>query len=74
VFPPFPRPARGHRHRATALAASADALVIARWAREAGPLVVITAEPPDSTRLREEIAWFDPGLRVHQLPDWETLP
>jgi transcription-repair coupling factor (superfamily II helicase) len=48
--------------------------VIARWAREAGPVAVITADAPDSARLREEIAWFDPGLRVHQLPDWETLP
>ena len=24
--------------------------------------------------MREEIAWFDPKLRVHRLPDWEILP
>jgi len=60
--------------RVAPLAPSADALAIARWARSLGPVAVFTADAPDSQRLREEIAWFDPALRVHQLPDWETLP
>ena len=37
-------------------------------------LAVIAASPLDAQRLREEIAWFAPQLRVHLLPDWETLP
>ena len=28
----------------------------------------------DAQRLRDEIAWFAPDLRVALLPDWETLP
>jgi len=35
---------------------------------------VLTASALDAERLREEIAWFDPRLRVHRLPDWEILP
>ncbi len=35
---------------------------------------MVTASPLDAQRLAEEIAWFAPDLRVHLLPDWETLP
>ena len=38
------------------------------------PLLVLAASAQDAERLREEIAWFDPKLRVHRLPDWEMLP
>jgi len=69
------------RRRLTA-AGSSDALALAREARErllrpdpgVGPLLILTAAALDAERLREEIAWFDPGLRVHRLPDWEILP
>ena len=37
-------------------------------------LSVITASPLDAQRLKEEVTWFDPALRVHLLSDWETLP
>ncbi|MFO0483663.1 MAG: transcription-repair coupling factor [bacterium] len=74
VFPPAPRPSPGRPLRAAPLASSADALAIARWATALGPIAVFTADAPDSQRLLEEIAWFEPTLRVHQLPDWETLP
>ena len=53
---------------------SADALALAREARAGGPLVIVTASAQDAARLREEMAWFDPKLRVHRLPDWEILP
>ncbi|MFN3297115.1 transcription-repair coupling factor [Caldimonas sp.] len=57
---------------------SADALLLARFAREqtqAGRLTaVITAEPADAQRLHDEIAFFDPALRCAVFPDWETLP
>ncbi|HEX5128435.1 MAG TPA: transcription-repair coupling factor, partial [Usitatibacter sp.] len=53
---------------------SSDALWLAREARRAAPLLVLTASAQDAERLREEIAWFDTGLRVFRLPDWETLP
>ena len=55
-------------------AGSSDALWIARQARTRLPLLVLTASALDGERLREEIAWFAPGLRIHRLPDWEILP
>ena len=60
--------------RVAPLAPSSDALAIATWARRLGPIAVFCADAPDSQRLLEEVAWFDPTLRMHQLPDWETLP
>ena len=56
------------------LSGAADALALAWFAGQGRPLAVITANPLDAQRLREEISWFDPALRVHLLPDWETLP
>ncbi len=53
---------------------SSDALVLAREARERGPLLILAASARDAERLREEVAWFAPALRVHRLPDWEILP
>ena len=58
---------------------SADALLLARFAearKAAGsPLVaVVTAEPADTQRLEDELAFFAPGLRIAVFPDWETLP
>src|SRR5690348_14642056 len=53
---------------------SADALSLARAAASGAPLLVLAASAQDAERLREEIAWFAPGLAVHRLPDWETLP
>src|SRR5687768_13381184 len=53
---------------------SSDALWLAREARLEAPLLVLAASAQDAERLREEMAWFDPALRVFRLPDWETLP
>ena len=53
---------------------SADALFLARRAGQGSPLFVLTASAQDAERLRAEIAFFQPALRVHRLPDWETLP
>lgn len=55
-------------------AGSSDALFISRYATSTLPLFVLTSNAQDAERLREEIAWFAPALRVHRLPDWETLP
>jgi transcription-repair coupling factor (superfamily II helicase) len=52
---------------------SADALFFARHAQSGGPLFILTSNALDAERLREEIGWFAPALRVHRLPDWETL-
>ena len=62
------------RTRYGRLAGSADALALARLARASSPAAVIAASAADAQRLTEEIAWFDPKLRVSMLPDWETLP
>ncbi len=54
---------------------SGDGWLLADLARQAArPLVVLTADPLQAQRLADEIPLFAPGLRVRQLPDWETLP
>jgi transcription-repair coupling factor (superfamily II helicase) len=67
-------PSRGARLDLPVLAGSADALALAQLAGGGHMLAVVTANPLDAQRLQEEIAWFAPALRVHLLPDWETLP
>jgi transcription-repair coupling factor (superfamily II helicase) len=62
------------RPRYTQLAGSSDALALAQYAKNNSPLVVIAANALEAQRLVEEIPFFDPNLRVHLLPDWETLP
>jgi transcription-repair coupling factor (superfamily II helicase) len=67
-------PAAGGRVRTPPLHGSSDALLVAGLARARPPLAVFTAAGADGQRLLEEIAFFDRELRVHLLPDWETLP
>ena len=71
-LPSPPKP--GQRLDLPPLGPSADALALAQLARPGTLLAVLTASPLDAQRLAEEIAWFAPELRVHLLPDWETLP
>ena len=66
--------APGTRTTLPPLHGSADALALAELARESRPLVIITESAQDAERLRGEIAFFDPALKVMLLPDWETLP
>ncbi|MBI4986265.1 MAG: transcription-repair coupling factor, partial [Rhodocyclales bacterium] len=70
AVPPKP----GARQDLPPLAGSADALAIAQLAGDSRLLTVIVASPLDAQRLQEEVAWLAPALRVHLLPDWETLP
>ncbi|MBS0510905.1 MAG: transcription-repair coupling factor [Proteobacteria bacterium] len=67
-------PKAGARFDLPPLAGSADALAIAQLASRGRMLLVVTANPLDAQRLQEEINWAAPGLRLHLLPDWETLP
>jgi transcription-repair coupling factor (superfamily II helicase) len=62
------------KRRYTQLHGSSDALALARLARSAKPLIVFCASALDAQRLCEEIPYFEPGLAVNLLPDWETLP
>ncbi|MDD2685573.1 MAG: transcription-repair coupling factor [Gallionella sp.] len=62
------------RPRYTNLIGSSDALALAQLAEQKSPLVVIAANALEAQRLLEEIPFFSPALRVHLLPDWETLP
>jgi len=71
-LPAPPKP--GQRLDLPHLAASADALALAQLVEPGRVLAVVTASPLEAQRLAEEIAWFQPSLRVHLLPDWETLP
>src|SRR5487761_2535463 len=62
------------RPRYTHLTGSSDALALAQLAEKRAPIVLITASALEAQRLTEEIPFFAPELRVHLLPDWETLP
>ena len=57
---------------------SADALLLAQFAlaqSATGKLTcIVTAEPADTQRLEDELAFFAPALRIAVFPDWETLP
>ncbi len=70
IEPPQP----GGRVRSPPLHGSADAFLLAKLARAGRPLAVLTATAQDAQRLFEEIPFFDKGLKVQLLPDWETLP
>ena len=70
--PPLPSP--GQRTRFGGFHGSSDALALAQLAQTARPLVVVTETAWHAQRLRDEIPYFGPGLAVHLLPDWETLP
>jgi len=67
-------PAPGQRARAPLTHGSSDALAMAALALKARPLLIVTESAWHAQRLLEEIPFFAPGLRVHLLPDWETLP
>lgn len=67
-------PKPGQRLDLPPLPGASDALTISRLAQSERLLVVISASPLEALRLQEEIRWFAPQLRVHLLPDWETLP
>ena len=67
-------PPPGQRSRVTGLHGSSDALALAGLTSTRKPLAVLTSSASDGQRLVEEIRFFAPGLRVHLLPDWETLP
>jgi transcription-repair coupling factor (superfamily II helicase) len=64
----------GQKNRMGPFHGSADALAIAELAGKVRPLLVISATAADAQRLLEEIPFFNPALKVHLLPDWETLP
>ncbi len=65
----------GQRYAQPRPPGSGDALLLAALAREARhPLAAFCADPLAARRLADEIALFDPDLRVRFLPDWETLP
>ncbi|WP_284281220.1 transcription-repair coupling factor [Limnobacter litoralis] len=68
----------GHRLTLAHPPGSADSFLLAQLLQStttAGKLnVVVCAKTHDATRLLEEIKLFAPELRVHYLPDWETLP
>jgi len=62
------------RPRYSLLTGSSDALALAQYAGRKAPIAVIAANAQEAQRLVEELPFFDPKLRVHLLPDWETLP
>ncbi|MCP9759559.1 transcription-repair coupling factor, partial [Aquitalea sp. S1-19] len=67
-------PAAGQKTRIAALPQSADSAWIAAQARPGQCLLVLCASAQAAQRLKTEIAFFAPAIRVALLPDWETLP
>ena len=67
-------PRQGERNRVPTPHGSGSALVLARHAQTQRPLIVITESAGEAQRLVEELRFFAHDLRVHLLPDWETLP
>ena len=76
----LPVPKSGQATRTELSTNGEDGLALAELALKlknsspAKPLVILTASAFDAQRLLEEIPYFAPGLSVHLLPDWETLP
>jgi len=74
----LPTLAPGKRFTLPRSVGSSDALLLARFAqaqKAAGRLTALfTAEPADTQRLEDELAFFAPELRIAVFPDWETLP
>ncbi|MEQ1879963.1 MAG: transcription-repair coupling factor [Burkholderiales bacterium] len=71
---PLPASSPGARTEFPPLHGSADALALVTLALTSKRLLVFTATAQDAERLREELTFFGPQLRVLLLPDWETLP
>jgi len=74
----LPAIAPGKRFTLPRPVGSADALLLARLARQRADekrlLAIVSAEPADTSRLADELPFFEPGLRIAVFPDWETLP
>ena len=74
----LPTIAPGKRFTLPRPVGSADALLLARIARQRAEdkrlLAIVTAEPADAQRLADELPFFEPGLNIAVFPDWETLP
>lgn len=74
----IPQIAPGKRFSLPRPFGSADALLLATYARQqkaAGQLIcIVTAQAADAQRLSEEILFFAPELKAALFPDWETLP
>ncbi|AKJ29116.1 transcription-repair coupling factor [Caldimonas brevitalea] len=74
----FPSIAPGKRYTLPRPPGSADALLLAQFARRQAEgkvlTAIVTAEPADAQRLHDELAFFAPELRCAVFPDWETLP
>jgi transcription-repair coupling factor (superfamily II helicase) len=71
---PSPSLTPGARTTLPLLHDSADALALATLLRNSGPMLVLTSNAQDAERLRTELTFFAPQLRIFLLPDWETLP
>ncbi|MGH8797380.1 MAG: transcription-repair coupling factor, partial [Caldimonas sp.] len=75
---PLPAISPGKRYTLPRPNGSADALLLARYAKQQHGrkrlVAIVTAEPSDTQRLEDELAFFAPELRIAVFPDWETLP
>src|SRR3989304_595680 len=62
------------RPRYTQLHGSSAAFALAQNSAPHTPRGIIAPNALEARRLLEEFPFFAPDLRVHLLPDWETLP
>nr|WP_308443964.1 transcription-repair coupling factor [Leeia speluncae] len=64
----------GNRLRWPPLYGASDALAIADISKTGAPIAVLCASAQNAQRLKEELVFFAPDLKISVLPDWETLP
>jgi transcription-repair coupling factor (superfamily II helicase) len=71
-------PAPGQKRALGPFTGSSDALALAQLAARSvsarRTLAIVCADALAAQRLADEIAWFEPSLRIALFPDWETLP
>ena len=74
----FPKLSPGKRFTLPRPPGSADALLLAQLAgrekSDGSMMAIVTSDANDAQRLIDELAFFDPQLRICLFPDWETLP
>ncbi len=75
MIPSFIKHKNGTRQEIALKSTSGLSLLVANSSKSLNsPILVVCNRANDAVRIVEEIRFFNSELRVHQFPDWETLP
>lgn len=67
-------PKIGQKVRSSFFSDSHDSAQLATLATQTKPIALFTADTQTALRLKEEIPFFAPHIKLALFPDWETLP